>query len=189
MARLIASLFLVSLASSINAEPIDVDYEGEVIYTEEGGPPIDDYHVGQRIKGRLTIDTELAGPDIAPQRGFGQYFNQRTDFVAGDLTSLAGSSPWDSVDVRPYGPRPDRYYGITDRSVVDLLNQTRFQITIDRIPNEIGDDDIWQAFTAEPKKDGSRIWSILTRVKNGAQSTVQFLFDKVSVAPHSCRAP
>jgi hypothetical protein len=190
MARHIAPLLFLSLSWTLNAEPIFVDYEGEVgsLHTEEGSPAIDDFHVGQRIKGQMIIRTEAAGPDIAPQRGFGQYFNQGTDFVLGELTSLPGSSAWDSVHVQSFGPRPERYYQIFDRSVIDLDNENRFQILIDHIPNQIGDDDIWQAFTAEPKKDGSRIWAALRRIRNGATSVVQFLFDKVSVTPQSCRA-
>lgn len=188
MARLIASLSLLMLPSTINAEPIFVDYEGVVgsLYTEDGSPPITGFHVGQRIKGRLTISTGLAGPDNAPEPDFGTYGYQGADFVSGELDiSLAGSSPWDVVNVWS-ARESEPYYAIFDRSVIDMNNETRFQIVATGIP--LAYDDIWQSFTAEPKRDGSRISSILLWVKNGASSAVRFVFDKVSVTPQSCRA-
>lgn len=194
MARLIASLLLLVLPLTINAEPIFVDYEGVVgsLYTEEGSTPITGFHVGQRIKGRLTIDTGLAGPDNFPRdETFGRYGYEGADFIDSEFDiSLAGSSPWDVVNVSTFPAEselePGPYYAIFDQSVIDLVNASRFQIVLSGL--QLTDDDLSQAFTAEPKRDGSRISSILLRVKNGAQSAVRFLFDKVSVTPQSCRA-
>jgi hypothetical protein len=66
MARLIAPVLLALLPWTINAEPIYVDYEGEVrsLHAEEGGPSVSDFRVGQQIKGRLTVHTEPAIPDL-----------------------------------------------------------------------------------------------------------------------------
>jgi hypothetical protein len=57
------------------------------------------------------------------------------------------------------------------------------------LPRELSDDRLLKAFKAEPKKDGSMISSALVRIKNGVQSSVQFLIDKVSYMPQSCMAP
>ena len=191
MARLIAPLFLISLPWTIGAEPIYVDYEGEVrsVHAEEGSWSISDFQVGQRIKGRMILHTEPTPPDINRDPGFALYFDQKTDFVVSDMTALLGSSPWDSVKVQPYAPKPQQYFQVTDRSVIDLDNEARFSIHVEGIPDEINDDSIWQAFKAEPKKDGSTIYASLLRVKNALTSGVLFAFDRVSVTPRSCRAP
>jgi hypothetical protein len=178
------------LPLTIDAEPIFVDYEGVVgsLFTEEGSPPITGgFHVGQRIKGRLTIDTGLAGPDNAAIPSFGTYGFRGADFITGEFDiSLAGSSRFDVVNVSSYSaPEAPPYYAIFDQSVIDLVNATRFQIVIEGIP--LANDGLRQAFTAEPKKDGSRISSILQWAKNGVSSAVRFVFDKVSVTPQSCR--
>jgi hypothetical protein len=191
MARLIAPVLLALLPWTINAEPIYVDYEGEVrsLHAEEGGPSISDFRVGQQIKGRLTVHTEPAIPDLGGGPGFALYFDQKTDFVVSDMTALLGSSPWDSVKVQPYAPKPQQYFQVTDRSVIDLDNETRFSIHVEGIPDEINDDAMWQAFKAEPKKDGSTIYGSLLRIKNALTSGVLFAFNRVSVTPRSCMAP
>jgi hypothetical protein len=191
MAKLIVPLALLLLPLTARAEPIFVDYVGKVGTLQSDGDPITDFYVGQPIRGRLIIDTVLAGPDRNdPYPGIGSYSNPGVDFITGGPETLPFGSPRDQVWSDVYTPlRSSRYHQIVDASMSDLDDYSSFQINVSNLPHELSDDRLLKAFKAEPKKDGSMISSALVRIKNGVQSSVQFLIDKVSYMPQSCMAP
>lgn len=192
MRRTIALLFVVSLPWAISAEPIYVDYRGSVRTLHSDGDPITDFFVGQSFSGRLTIDTKLAGPDENdPYPGYGFWSNPGIDFITGGPETMPIGSPADQITSEPYGPRPNRYFQIIDRSAIDVTDQnsSTFSLFVKNLPHELSDDRLAKAFRAEPAKDGSFISASLLRIKNGVQSSIQFAIDKLSVTPGSCLAP
>jgi len=138
----------VLLPLTAHADLVHLDYQGTVTNSLR-----DNYASGSPITGRVTIDTDLAGPDIDPRENFGVYgfdiFGEPSavvDFVASDLLCSRRCPSADTVfATKDFGdsviPNLDLYE--VDDAIVG--GNSRLIISI-RAPDILVDEGISQSF-------------------------------------------
>jgi hypothetical protein len=176
------------------ADLVVVDYEGTISEVFEAPPQ---YVVGDRIKGRLLIDRQLAQlrSDSSPNQA--AYTSGSPDFVTGFWRR--GGDGFDEVslgkDVSVEGAdKPFDYFSVEDWIVIpnaSLDSASVFTVSA-RLHDFLGGTSLDQSFELtsadvdEPNEDlrgGFRFSSI------GPFAFVSFVLDKLTVKPGHCLAP
>jgi hypothetical protein len=168
------------LPFTARADLVLLEYRGTVTSSLR-----DNHAIGSSLAGRVTIDTDLAGPDIDPRENFGQYgfdfFSDEpsavADFVASDLLCSRRCPSADMVfATKDFGdsviPNMDLY------EVDDAINggDSRLAISI-RAPDILVDEGISQSF--ELNGDATMFGLLLDK----GRRVLDFVIDHVRVSP------
>jgi hypothetical protein len=169
----------VLLPLTARADLILLDYEGTVTNSL-----LETHAIGSPISGRMTIDTDLAGPDLDPRTNFGSYGfdffgepNVVADFVSSDLLCTRGCPSADMVfATKDFGdsviPNMDLY------EVDDAINRANSRLTISiRAPDILIDEGVAQSF--ELDGDATMFGLLLDK----GRRVLDFVINHVRVRP------
>jgi hypothetical protein len=179
---------LLALPSWANATLLYVDYEGTVDEFDEHSPP--GYEPGQRLEGRLIIDTSLAGPDRSTLSWMGYYgidhdCEFHPDFVTGfvDINPAGGADTVVVLNDDPYTGE-DRY------AVSDSTATRGFTFTVSAsVPGLLSSTDIVQSFDLTEAEAEAAGGSIGAAILDGVEDALHVTLHRLSVRPAVCAAP
>ena len=181
--------------SAVRAEPIIAEFEGTIdsVFNDP------EYAVGDRITGRLFIDTQLAGPDRSPPLNTGRWGDNGTEvwqnFVTGFATGFAGSDDptglgTDEASITNNALLNGRH---TDLDVYHVSHdvyyaRASFLTVAARIHGMLDDADLRQSFEVTSADVDKEDESLIGQISRGFESGASFVISRLTVRPGHCFA-
>jgi hypothetical protein len=173
------------LPLTARAELILIDYQGTVTSSASG----DRHVVGSPFDGHITVDTDLAGPDIDPRPNFGRYGWDGIEHVV--VPNFVTSSAM----CRTKCPSSDMVFVTKDFGDSVIPNLDLFEVddgvngTADRLVISVRARDVLQSEGLSQSFELGGDANMFGFLLKKGDIVVGFVIDHLRVRPGSCPAP